>query len=70
MSVDVTPDVRNARVKEFMQILPLTTELAGLPPMDPNRPFTADQMDLRATNLRTAYKVARRLLKEIGESGE
>ncbi|MGL4419841.1 MAG: hypothetical protein ACRCZF_04170 [Gemmataceae bacterium] len=70
MSSEVTPEVRTQRVKEFLQILPLTAEIAGLPHMDPNRPFTADQLDLRATHLRTAYKLARKMLKELGESGE
>lgn len=67
MSADVSADVRNQRIKEFLQILPLTAELAGLPKCDPNRIFTQDQLDLRVTNLRIAYKLARQLLKEVGE---
>ncbi|QEL18221.1 hypothetical protein [Limnoglobus roseus] len=67
MSADVSAEVRNQRVKEFLQILPLTVELAGLPQCDPNRLFTPDQMDLRCTNLKNAYKLARQLLKEMSE---
>lgn len=67
MSADVSPDVRNQRIKEFLQILPLTAELAGLPKCDPNKIFTADQLDLRVTNLRIAYKLARGLLKEVAD---
>jgi hypothetical protein len=65
---DVTPEQRSQRMKEFLQILPLTAEIAGLPKMDPNRPFTTDQLDLRATNLRSAYRLARKLLREVAES--
>ncbi len=32
MSADLTPEARNQRIKEFLQILPLTFEIAGLPP--------------------------------------
>ena len=67
MSVEVTAEVRNQRIKEFLQILPLTVELAGLPTCDPNKIFTADQLDLRVTNLRVAYKLARNMLKEVGD---
>jgi hypothetical protein len=67
MSADTSADVRNQRIKEFLQILPLTVELAGLPKCDPNKIFTADQLDLRVTNLKIAYKLARGLLKEVAE---
>jgi hypothetical protein len=67
MSTELTAEVRNQRIKEFLQILPLTIELAGLPQCDPNRLFSADQMDLRCTNLKNAYKLARQLLKELSE---
>jgi hypothetical protein len=69
MSADITPDVRQQRVKEFLQILPLTIELAGLPKCEPNKLFTPDQMDLRSNVLRNAYKLARQLLKDVGEGG-
>jgi hypothetical protein len=67
MSADVSAEVRNQRIKEFLQILPLTAELAGLPKCDPNKIFTQDQLDLRVTNLRIAYKLARQMLKEVAE---
>ncbi|MCZ2344090.1 MAG: hypothetical protein LC104_20195 [Bacteroidales bacterium] len=71
MSTDATtPEARQMRMKEFMQLLPLTIELAGLPTCDPNRSFTTDQMEARATSLRSAYKVARALIREIGETGQ
>jgi len=52
---------------EFMKLLPLTLELAGLPKADPLRPYTADQIEGRVMSVRTAFKAARALLKEIGE---
>lgn len=67
MNSEVPADVRNQRIKEFMQILPLTAELAGLPKCEPNKIFTSDQLDLRCTNLKNAYKLARGLLKEISD---
>lgn len=67
MSADPTPEVRNQRIKEFLQILPLTVEIAGLPPGDPNRMVTPDLMEVRANVLRNAYKIARQLLKDVGE---
>lgn len=70
MSVETTPEVRSQRMKEFMTMLPLTAEIAGLPPGDPNRFLTQDQLEVRGTMLRNAYKVARKLLKEIGEEGQ
>lgn len=69
MSAEASADVRNQRIKEFLQILPLTVELAGLPKCDPNKIFTADQLDLRCTNLKIAYKLARGLLKEVADGG-
>lgn len=66
MSQDDTPEVKQARMKEFMSLLPLTIELAGLAPAPADRLFTADQMEARATTIRMAYKIARQLVKEIG----
>lgn len=69
MSEIVGPDVKQARMTEFMKLLPLTMEIAGLAKAAPNALYTPDQMEARAMNLRTAYKLARNLVKEIGESG-
>jgi hypothetical protein len=63
----VSAEMKQARMKEFMQLLPLTFELAGLPTGDPLRPYTSDQMEGRALSIRAAYKIAKALLKEVGE---
>ena len=65
----ITPEVRQARMTEFMKLLPLTLELAGLPRTNETRLTTADQIEARVMSVRAAYKQARSLLKEIGESG-
>ncbi len=64
---DAIPDSKQQRAKEFMQILPLTIELAGLPTGELTRLFTPDQMDVRYSTLKTAYKLARKMLKEVSE---
>jgi len=51
---------------EFMKLLPLTLELAGLPKATGSL-FLADQIDARVMSIRAAYKIARNLLKEVGE---
>lgn len=53
------------RVREFVSLLPLTLELAGLPKSEHGRYYTADQIDARLITLRNAYKAARQLVTEI-----
>ncbi len=51
--------------KEFMGLLTLTLEIAGLPKCEPGRHFTPEQMEVRAITIRNAYKAARALILEI-----
>lgn len=67
MADDVSPEVKQQRMKEFMSLLPLTIELAGLPKCHPDRLFTNDQLEARITSIRMAYKLARQLVREVGE---
>ena len=69
MDQPVSNELKQSRMTEFMKLLPLTMELAGLPKADPVRPFTADQIEGRMMSIRTAFKAARALLKEVGETG-
>ena len=69
MEQPASNELKQSRMTEFMKLLPLTLELAGLAKADPNRPFTADQIEGRVMSIRTAFKAARALLKEIGETG-
>jgi len=54
--------------REFFSLLPLTIEIAGMPPSEVGKLFTESQMEARVTGLRTAYKLARQLVMEIGSS--
>lgn len=67
MPDDASPEVKQTRMKEFMQLLPLTIELAGLPPAGPAQLFSTDQMEARIMTIRNAYKLARQFLREVGE---
>jgi hypothetical protein len=65
-----TPEVKQQRAKEFLTLLPLTVELAGLPQAVPGAFFTVDQMDSRATQIRMAYKLARKLMRDVADEGQ
>ena len=67
MGAEANPEMKQQRMKEFMSLLPLTIEIAGLPPAAPDRLFTGDQMEARVLSIRTAYKLARSLVKEMAE---
>lgn len=58
-------DRQQQKINEFMRLLPLTLEVAGLPRAEHGRNFNADQMEVRATTLRTAYKIARQIILEV-----
>jgi hypothetical protein len=66
-----TPDTsaadRQRKVTEFMQLLPLTVAIAGLPACEVGRHFNEGQMEVRASTLRAAYKTARQLLLEVAK---
>ena len=53
------------RYKEFLDLLPLTMMLAGLPASDIGKYFNEEQMELRASAIQRAYKQSRNLVREI-----
>lgn len=61
------PARHQARIQEFLKLLPLTAELAGLPRAEAGRLFSEGQMENRVTALRNAYKLARQLVIEISK---
>jgi len=69
MSDAVTPEVKQARMTEFVKLMPLIVELAGLSKAAPGAAFTPDQIEGRAMSIRAAYKAARTLIKDVGENG-
>jgi hypothetical protein len=66
MSVDA--ERQQQKVREFMSLLPLTLELAGLPRSDHGKYYTEEQIAARAITVRHAYKVARQTIAEIASS--
>ena len=67
MSSDPNVQQQQLKQKEFMGILALITEIAGLPKAEPGRHFTPEQMEVRATTLKNAYKAARQLLLDVSK---
>ena len=53
------------RYREFLDLLPLTLSLAGLPASEPGRYFTAEQIEARLFTIRHAHKAARQLAREL-----
>lgn len=67
MSTD-NPERQQQKAREFMSLLPLTLAIAGLPESEHGRNFNEDQMDARATTVRSAYKIARQIVAEVTRS--
>ncbi len=53
------------RINDFLRLLPLTIEIAGLARSELGRYFTEDQLNLRANAIKSAYKIARQLVLEV-----
>ncbi|MFZ9089649.1 MAG: hypothetical protein ACO3FE_06110 [Planctomycetaceae bacterium] len=52
------------RYREFLDLMPLTLALAGLPPSDPGKYFTAEQIESRLFTIRHAWKASRQVVRE------
>ena len=57
------------RYREFLDLLPLTLSLAGLPTSDLGRYFNEDQIEARTFTLRHAYRAARQFAREVVQGG-
>jgi len=68
MSADA--DRTQAKMKEFMSLLPLTLELAGLPRAETGKPFNEGQIEARVMSIKHAYKVARQIVIDISKPVE
>ena len=51
------------KYRQFLDLLPLTVSLAGLPPSE-TRLFSEEQIEARAITVKAAYRVARATAKE------
>jgi hypothetical protein len=60
-------DRKQQQVREFMQLLPLTVEIAGLPHAEAGKYYNEGQMEARATTIRSAYKIARQIILEVSK---
>jgi hypothetical protein len=69
MSTD-TPDRQQLKMREFMSLLPLTLEIAGLPHSEAGRYYNEGQMESRATTLKQAYRIARQLVIDATKPNE
>ena len=59
------------RYREFLDLLPLTLALAGLPRSESGRYYSEEQIETRAFTVRNAWKLARRTARDcIQKSGE
>ena len=67
MSTD--DDAIKRRYREFLDLLPLTVAIAGLPDNATNRNITSEQMEMRAQALGNAFKLARQTVREAVKSG-
>lgn len=52
------------RYREFLDLLPLTVEIAGLSTNSSPRSFTSEQMEARAQVLGAAFKLARQVARD------
>lgn len=53
------------KYREFLDLLPLTLSLAGLPPSDPGKYYNEDQIETRLFALRHAFRAAKSLVREL-----
>jgi hypothetical protein len=59
------PDLQQ-KYNQFIDLLPLTMALAGLPPSG-HRLFNEEQVDARAMTFKAAFRVAKTLAKELSD---
>ncbi|MCX7421015.1 MAG: hypothetical protein NT013_15945 [Planctomycetia bacterium] len=52
------------RYREFLDLLPLAINLAGLPTSEGTRNFSEDLIELRTNTIKHAFKFARQLAKD------
>jgi hypothetical protein len=64
MSTDADQQAQQRRYKEFLDLLPLTMALAGLPRSESGRYYNEDQIETRTAAIRHAWKAARKIVRE------
>lgn len=61
------PQDQQHRYREFLDLLPLTLALAGLPASDPGKYYNEEQIETRVFTIRHAHRAARALAKELAQ---
>ncbi len=56
------------RYREFLDLMPLTEAIAGLPVNNSSRSLTQEQMEARAQTLANAFKLARQTVRDAIKS--
>jgi hypothetical protein len=69
MSTDAGTGADRPQMKqrEFMQLLPLTLAIAGLPEAEHGRYYNEGQLEVRANVLKQAFKFARQLVIDVSK---
>lgn len=67
MSVD--DDTLKRRYREFLDLMPLTIAIAGLPTPEGNRNYTTDQLQARAQVINNAFRLARQVVRDAIKGG-
>ena len=66
--MSVNEEALKRRYKEFLDLMPLTIAIAGLPENPGPRSFSSDQMEARAQVLASAFKIARQSVRDVIKS--
>ncbi len=66
MSAD-NSQAQQQKIQEFIRLLPLTFELAGLSKNQAGSFYNEGQLEARATAIRNAYKAARQIIVDIAK---
>lgn len=55
--------------REFLDLMPMTLQVAGLKPADSAKSFTPEQMQARAQVIQNAFKISRVAIREAVRNG-
>jgi hypothetical protein len=65
MSVDPSAERQQQKAREFINLLPLTLAIAGLPEGEHGKVFTEGQLESRAMTIKSAYRIARQVVVDV-----
>jgi hypothetical protein len=65
----VDEEALKRRYKEFLDLMPLTLEIAGLSENPGPRSYSQEQMEARAQVLVSAFKIARQSVRDVLRQG-